>query len=316
MAEQKRQKRGRRSGKTGSFCAYVAENRYLYLLLLPAVVYYFIFCYLPMGGVLISFQNFMPALGISGSKWVGLEHFQRLFSSSDFTRLFRNTVLISLYKLIFFFPVPIILSLMLNEVKNKCYKKTVQTVLYFPYFISWVVVYSIVYSLTSLDGGMIPQVFRMLGKEPIILLADKGTFRGLLVVTEIWKNAGWGTIIYLAAIAGINEELYEAARIDGAGKWDEIRCITIPSIMPTIVTMLLLSMSNVLNAGFAQVLAMYNPAVYEVADIFDTYVYRQGLLSAQFSYSTAVGLFKSVVNFAAVILFDRLAKHGGYAGLL
>lgn len=147
-------------------------------------------------------------------------------------------------------------------------------------------------------------------------MANKESFRGLLVVTEIWKNAGWGTIIYLAAIAGISEKLYEAARIDGAGKWAEIRYITIPSIMPTIVTMLLLSMSNVLNAGFAQVLAMYNPAVYEVADIFDTYVYRQGLLSAQFSYSTAVGLFKSVINFAVVILFDRLAKRGGYAGLL
>lgn len=269
-----------------------------------------------MGGILISFQNYMPAFGIGGSEWVGLEHFQRLFHSSDFYRLFRNTVLISFYKLVFYFPMPIILSLMLNEVRHKYFKKTVQTILYFPYFISWVVVYSIVYSLTSLDGGMIPQLFKMFGQEPIILLADKGTFRGLLVVTEIWKNAGWGTIIYLAAIAGISDELYEAARIDGAGKWGEIRYITLPCIMPTIVTMLLLSMSNVLNAGFAQVLAMYNPAVYEVADIFDTYVYRQGLLSAQFSYSTAVGLFKSVINFAVVIVFDRIAKHFGYAGLL
>ena len=280
------------------------------------MVFYFIFCYMPMGGILISFQNYMPAFGIGGSEWVGLEHFQRLFSSSDFYRLFRNTILISLYKLIFFFPMPIILSLMLNEVQHKYFKKTVQTILYFPYFISWIVVYSIVFSLTSLDGGMIPQFYRMFGQEPVILLADKGTFRGLLVVTEIWKNAGWGTIIYLAAIAGINEELYEAARIDGAGKWAEIRYITLPCIMPTIVTMLLLSMSNVLNAGFGQVLAMYNPAVYEVADIFDTYVYRQGLLSAQFSYSTAVGLFKSVINFAVVIVFDRIAKRCGFAGLL
>ena len=296
--------------------AYLGRNKYLYLLLLPALAFYFIFCYMPMGGILISFQNYMPAFGISGSEWVGLEHFQRLFHSSDFYRLFRNTVLISFYKLVFYFPMPIILSLMLNEVRHKYFKKTVQTILYFPYFISWVVVYSIVYSLTSLDGGMIPQLFKMFGQEPIILLADKGTFRGLLVVTEIWKNAGWGTIIYLAAIAGINDELYEAARIDGAGKWAEIRYITLPCIMPTIVTMLLLSMSNVLNAGFAQVLAMYNPAVYEVADIFDTYVYRQGLLSAQFSYSTAVGLFKSVINFAVVIVFDRIAKRFGYAGLL
>lgn len=296
--------------------AYLGRNKYLYLLLLPALAFYFIFCYMPMGGILISFQNYMPAFGIGGSEWVGLEHFQRLFHSSDFYRLFRNTVLISFYKLVFYFPMPIILSLMLNEVRHKYFKKTVQTILYFPYFISWVVVYSIVYSLTSLDGGMIPQLFKMFGQEPIILLADKGTFRGLLVVTEIWKNAGWGTIIYLAAIAGINDELYEAARIDGAGKWAEIRYITLPCIMPTIVTMLLLSMSNVLNAGFAQVLAMYNPAVYEVADIFDTYVYRQGLLSAQFSYSTAVGLFKSVINFAVVIVFDRIAKRFGYAGLL
>lgn len=296
--------------------AYLGRNKYLYLLLLPALAFYFIFCYMPMGGILISFQNYMPAFGISGSEWVGLEHFQRLFHSNDFYRLFRNTVLISFYKLVFYFPMPIILSLMLNEVRHKYFKKTVQTILYFPYFISWVVVYSIVYSLTSLDGGMIPQLFKMFGQEPIILLADKGTFRGLLVVTEIWKNAGWGTIIYLAAIAGINDELYEAARIDGAGKWAEIRYITLPCIMPTIVTMLLLSMSNVLNAGFAQVLAMYNPAVYEVADIFDTYVYRQGLLSAQFSYSTAVGLFKSVINFAVVIVFDRIAKRFGYAGLL
>ncbi len=295
---------------------YIARNKYLYLLLLPALVFYFIFCYMPMGGILIAFQDYMPAFGIGGSDWVGLEHFQRLFSSSDFYRLFRNTILISLYKLIFYFPMPIILSLMLNEVKHKYFKKTVQTILYFPYFISWIVVYSIVYSLTSLDGGMIPQLFRMFGQEPVILLAEKETFRGLLVVTEIWKNAGWGTIIYLAAIAGINDELYEAARIDGAGKWAEIRYITLPCIMPTIVTMLLLSMSNVLNAGFAQVLAMYNPAVYEVADIFDTYVYRQGLLSAQFSYSTAVGLFKSVINFAVVIVFDRIAKHCGFAGLL
>lgn len=299
-----------------SALVYIARNKYLYLLLVPALVFYFIFCYMPMGGILISFQNYMPAFGIGGSEWVGLEHFQRLFSSSDFYRLFRNTILISLYKLIFFFPMPIILSLMLNEVQHKYFKKTVQTILYFPYFISWIVVYSIVFSLTSLDGGMIPQFYRMFGQEPVILLADKGTFRGLLVVTEIWKNAGWGTIIYLAAIAGINEELYEAARIDGAGKWAEIRYITLPCIMPTIVTMLLLSMSNVLNAGFGQVLAMYNPAVYEVADIFDTYVYRQGLLSAQFSYSTAVGLFKSVINFAVVIVFDRIAKRCGFAGLL
>lgn len=299
-----------------SALVYIARNKYLYLLLVPALVFYFIFCYMPMGGILISFQNYMPAFGIGGSEWVGLEHFQRLFSSSDFYRLFRNTILISLYKLIFFFPMPIILSLMLNEVQHKYFKKTVQTILYFPYFISWIVVYSIVFSLTSLDGGMIPQFYRMFGQEPVILLADKGTFRGLLVVTEIWKNAGWGTIIYLAAIAGINDELYEAARIDGAGKWAEIRYITLPCIMPTIVTMLLLSMSNVLNAGFGQVLAMYNPAVYEVADIFDTYVYRQGLLSAQFSYSTAVGLFKSVINFAVVIVFDRIAKRCGFAGLL
>lgn len=302
-------------GRNGTL-NYMKKNRTLYLLLIPAVLFYVIFCYLPMGGVLIAFQDFMPALGISGSEWVGLEHFKRLFTARDFFQIFRNTLLISIYKLVFFFPIPIIISLMLNEIRHKLFKKTVQTILYFPYFISWIVVFSIVFSLTTLDGGMLPQIAKALGIEPIVLLGDKRYFRSILVITEIWKSTGWGTIIYLAAIAGINEEMYEAARIDGAGKMAQILYITIPAIMPTVVTMLLLNLSNILNAGFQQILTMYNPAVYSVADIFDTYVYRQGMLSAQFSYATAVGLFKSVVSFAAIFLFDKFAKRLGYTGLL
>lgn len=294
---------------------YVMKNKALYLFLLPATIYYILFHYLPMYGVVIAFQDYNVAKGILGSKWVGWEHFERMFASRDFWPVLRNTVLISVYKILFYFPAPILLALLLNEVRHRTFKKVVQTVVYFPYFISWIVVFSLVYALTTTDGGLIPQIYRALGKEPVFFLSSKAHFRGLLVVTEIWKSAGWGTIIYLAAIAGINEEIYEAAVIDGANRLQQTRYITLPSILPTVITLFLLTVSNVLNAGFQQVLALYNASVYEVGDILDTFVYRQGLLSAQFSYATAVGIFKSVVSLCVVLMTDRIVKWFGHEGI-
>jgi putative aldouronate transport system permease protein len=303
------------ASKRSTLLSHIIKNRYLYFLLVPAFLYYFIFKYVPIYGMVMAFQDFSPAKGFGGSAWVGLEHFHRLFAARDFYRVFRNTLLISFLKLFFGFPIPIILALLLNEVGNYPFKRSVQTIIYLPRFISWIVVAGIVYNLTAIEGGLINEIIKAFGGEPIVFLADKRYFRGLLVITDIWKNAGWRTIIYLAALTGINPELYESAKIDGANRWQQTLHITLPSITEVIAIILILSVGDIMRIGFEQVFAMYNPAVYEVADIFQTYVYRIGLLGAEFSYAAAIGIFNSVIAFAIVIIVNQTCKLLGSRGM-
>ncbi|WP_200634385.1 MULTISPECIES: ABC transporter permease [Paenibacillus] len=263
-----------------------------------------------MGGVLIAFQDYKLAKGITGSAWAGLKWFDMLFSSPDFWTALRNTLLISFYKLVFNFPAPIILALMINEVANTKFKRTIQTIIYFPHFVSWVVLGGILFTVLSPSTG----ILSALGVTTSPLM-DPRSFRSLLVISEIWKNIGWGTIIYLAAISGINPDLYDAAKVDGASRYRLIRHITVPSISGTIVILLILRTGHILSAGFDQVFVLYHPLVYEVADILDTYVYRVGLTSGRFSLATAAGLFQSVVGLVLLLFTNAAAKKIGGRGI-
>jgi putative aldouronate transport system permease protein len=286
------------------------EYKYHYFLLLPGIVYFIIFKYVPMGGILIAFQDYKLTKGILGSPWTGLKWFEMLFASPDFWLALKNTLIISFYKIAFNFPAPIVLALMLNEIVSSGFKRTIQTIIYFPHFFSWVVLGGIMFSILSVTTGISP----LLGIKTSPLM-DPDSFRSVLVISEIWKNAGWGTIIYLAAIAGINPELYEAAKMDGANRYHLIRNITLPSIASTIVVLLILRTGHVLSAGFDQVFILYNPLVYNVADILDTYVYRVGLTSGRFPLATAAGLFQSAVGLILLLLTNALAKRLGGRGI-
>lgn len=292
----------------------IKKYKFLYLMLLPACLYYLIFKYVPIYGMLMAFQDFSPAKGFLGSPFVGLEHFKRLFAASDFYRVFRNTLLISGYKLLFAIPLPVIIALLLNEISSYQYKKTIQTLIYLPRFLSWIVVAGIVYNLTSLDG-IINLMIEKFGGEPIVFLSDKRYFRGLLAVTDAWMMTGWRTIIYMAALSGISKELYEAAMIDGANRWKQTLHITIPSIREVISIIIIISVGDIMRIGFEQVFAMYNPSVYEVGDIFQTYVYRIGILNGQYSYAAAVGVFNGIVALVAVLVANKLAKVLGTEGM-
>lgn len=280
----------------------------LYLLLIPGLITLFIFKYTPMYGLVIAFQNFNIFSGISGSEWVGLENFRKLFSSPEFMNVFKNTLVISISKIIFLFPLPIILSVLLNEIKNMMFKKSVQTIIYLPHFISWVIVSGLFVNLLSINGGIVNGLIAKFGGEPIPFFMDQNMFRPLLVITEGWKEVGWGTIVYLAAITGIDQEQYEAARIDGANRFQQIVSITIPGIAATIVLMFILRLGSLLEAGTEQILVMYNSVVYNVADVIGTYVYRVGLGTSDYSFSTAVGLFNSVIAFILVVTGNYLCK--------
>lgn len=293
------------------------KSKYLFLMLVPTLVWYAIFHYGPLYGVQLAFKEFSPIRGIWGSPWVGLEHFKFLFfQSPDFLRIFRNTVLISLYNLIFGFPAPIILALLLNEVRFSVFKRVAQSLSYIPHFFSWVVLAGIVTVMLSPSEGPVNYILKMLGMEPIYFLADSQYFRSTLVATGIWKEIGWGTIIYLAALSGVDPTLYEAAKIDGASRAKQTWYITLPSILPVITIMFILSLGGILNAGFDQIFNLYNPAVYDVADIIDTYVYRAGILGAQFGLTTAVGLFKNIIGIMLVLGTNYIVKKLGQEGVL
>ncbi len=285
---------------------YVKRNYDMYLLIIPALIYVLIFNYLPLGGIAIAFQDYnmfaadSPIQSIFASDWVGLKHFTKLFANDDFRQVFSNTLVISALKVLFVFPMPILLAMMINEVGNLYFKRGLQTIVYLPHFLSWAVVSGIFVSLLG-STGIVNMALKSLGSESIMFLVNKSWFRATLVFTDAWKEVGWGSIIYLAAITGIDPSLYEAAMIDGAGKVKQMRHITLPSIVPTIVMMLILRVSRILDAGFEQIFIMYNPAVYDVADIIGTYVYREGLGRLNFSFGTAVGLFNSLVAFILVI---------------
>lgn len=293
------------------------KYKWLHLMALPGIVYFLVFKYLPMGGLIIAFKNYKGVGGVAGiftAEWVGFAQFERFFSSIYFTRLMRNTLLISIYRLIFSFPCPIFLAVLINEITNTKFKRTVQTISYMPHFLSWVVVAGLLSTLLS-TSGPVNEALAALGLDKIYFLSDTRYFRSVLVVSEIWKGIGWGSIIYLAAITGIDPQIYEAAAIDGASRWQRILHITIPSIKETIAIMLILQVGKILNENFEQIFNLYNPSVYEVADVFETYVYRIGLVNQQYSYSAAVGLFKSVISLVLVVTTNRVAKRMGNEGL-
>ncbi|MBZ4665627.1 ABC transporter permease subunit [Mahella sp.] len=296
------------------FITNIHKYRYLYLLLLPGLIWVIVFRYLPMYGIVIAFKDYNIFKGINDSPWVGLANFNRFFQDNYFWPLMRNTLLISLYKIMFGFPIPIIIALMLNEVRNISFKRTVQTVIYFPHFLSWVIVGGLIVTLLSPDG-LINGLITMFGGESTTWMARPEYFRTILVLSDIWKESGWGTVIYMAALAGIDPQLYEAAVIDGASRLQRMRHITLPSLMPTIIIMLILRMGSIMDAGFEQVFLLLNPSVMAVGDIIDTFVYRVGLEQQQYSFSTAVGLFKSVINIIFVVGTNYIAQKAGQESL-
>lgn len=271
--------------------------RYLFLLLIPTIVYFIVFHYVPMYGITIAFKDFYPAKGIMGSEWVGFKHFEKVFTGRYFLPVLRNTLIISFSKLFFGFPMPIILAVMLSEVKNKWFRKTVQTITYLPHFIGWVVMAGIVQQVLSPSSGMVNYIIQALGGEPIFFLGSKEWFRPILVITNIWKGCGWSSVIYLAAIMGIDSQLYEAAELDGASRMQRIIHVTIPCIMPTIIIMFIFAMGGVINDDFDQIYNLLNARVMSVGDVIGTYTYRVGLQQMNYGYATAVGLFKNVVAF-------------------
>lgn len=272
----------------------------LHLMMLAPLIFLIIYKYVPMFGVLMAFEKYKPAKGVLGSDWVGWKNFQTLFSMPGFTGAVGNTVIIAVGKIVLNIVVPVTFSLMLNEMSNARAKKTLQTIVYMPHFISWVLLSGIIVRMCS-QTGLINQLLKMLGKQPAIILADKNIFRPMLLLTDIWKEFGYGTVIYLAAIAGVNTSLYEAARVDGANHWQEVWHITLPGILPTIVLMSALALGRVLDAGFEQVFNLYSPVVYETGDIIDTFVYRLAFNNAQYSISAAAGLFKSAISCVLIV---------------
>ncbi|MGN9840463.1 ABC transporter permease [Nonomuraea sp. H19] len=298
--------------------ASLARYKWLYLMILPGVVYFALFKYLPMYGITIAFQDFVPFLGYSGSPWVGFQHFQDLFSGPDFGRLMFNTMYLAVLTVVFIFPAPIIVALLLNELRVNILKRSVQSVMYIPHFLSWTIVASLTYLLFSADFGVISGWIRDLTGDTakIDYMAQEDWFRPLIILQQLWKLTGWGTIIYLAALAGVDPQLYEAARMDGAGRFRQLWHVTLPAIRPTIVVMAILTSGNLLDTGFEQIWLMTTSLNRSVADVFDTYVYYTGITQSALSYSTAVGLFKGVVGCILIFGSNWLAKRLGQRGLL
>jgi putative aldouronate transport system permease protein len=294
----------------------IRKNRYLYLLLALPIAYFLLFRYAPMFGLVIAFKNFNIIRGIWASDWVGLKNFRDVFASPDFWNVFRNTLLISSYKIVFGFPLPIVLAILLGEMRNPLVKRTVQTAIYLPYFISWTVIGTIILVLFSPSTGAFSQVSIWLTGSRLNMLASRQYIRSILVITEIWKTTGWGTIVYLAALSAVDPGLYEAAVMDGANRWQQTWRITIPSIMSVIVLLLVMRIGWIMYAGFEQILVLQNPVVRDVSDIFETYVYRVGLGKGQYSFTATAELFKSVVGLILIAAADRFAKIMGEEGLL
>jgi len=279
----------------------IAKHKAIYFMILPMVLYYIIFKYVPMYGSIIAFQDFRVAKGIGGSDWAGLKHFIAFFDSVYFFRVLKNTLLISLYNLVFGFPVPILFAILLNEIRNRLFKSVVQTVSYLPHFISLVVICGLIISFTSRDG-VINSLIAFFGGERSALLGDPANFRTIYVTSQIWQEMGWSSIIYLAALSGINPEIYEAAKVDGAGRFRQIWSITLPSLVPVIMILLILRIGGMMEVGFEKIILLYNPNTYETADVISSFVYRKGLAEgAEYSFTTAVGLFQAVINFILLI---------------
>lgn len=276
-------------------CSDIRKHKMIYLMALPVILFYFIFHYIPMYGAVIAFQNYNPADGILGSQWVGLANFREFFQSRIFVRVLTNTLRISITSLIFGFPAPIILALLLNELRSKVFTRVTQTITYLPHFISLVVICGMIKDFTA-EKGIITQLCSVFGMQPQSMLNNPAMFVPIYVISDIWQGVGWGSIVYLAALTGIDQELYEAAKVDGAGKFRQMLSITLPGIAPTIVVMLILRMGSLVSVGYEKIILLYNPLTYEVADVISSYVYRRGLEDFAWSFSTAVGLFNSVIN--------------------
>lgn len=283
------------------------KNRAAYLLVLPIVLYYILFCYKPMYGILIAFEDFSPGAGILGSKWVGFQHFLNFFDSHYFWLLLKNTLTISITSIVIGFPAPIIFALLVNELRSNKFKRLTQTISYMPHFISMVVACSLIRFFVA-DKGPIVAFFSMFGMEKVSLLSKKELFVPIYVLSNIWQGLGWDAIIYLAALSGVNEELYDAAKIDGANRWKQTLHVTIPGISGTIIIMLLMSLGHIMSVGYEKIILLYNEGIYDTADVISTFVYRKGLISMEWSYSTAVGLFNSVINFILIIIFNRISR--------
>ncbi|MEK4435803.1 MULTISPECIES: ABC transporter permease [Paenibacillus] len=284
-------------------------------MILPGFVYFVIFKYFPMGGLIISFQDYQPYLGIKDSPWVGFKHFIRLFTEPTFAMLLSNTLILFALELIIFFPIPIILALMLNEVRSKMFKNSIQTIVYIPHFMSWVIIVSITYVFLSVDGGLVNEMIAAFGGNKISFLTSPEWLRPMYILQIIWKEAGWSTIIYLAAITVVDTQLYEAADMDGASRLRKMWHVTLPAIRPVIITLLILKIGNTLELGFEHMYLLLNSLNREVGEIFDTYIFTAGLKNGQLSFSTTVGLFKGLVGLILVIIANKLAKKFGEDGV-
>lgn len=291
------------------------KNKALFFMFVPGLIYYIVFHYMPMYGLIISFKDFRFLDRIMGSPWVGFRHFEMIFKNEEFWGVFKNTLVISGLKLVFNFPAPIILALLLNEVRNIYFKKAIQTISYLPHFLSWVVLSGIVINFLSPSTGPINMLLSALGMKPVFFVGSNGWFRQVLVGSAMWKEVGWGTIVYLAALAGVNPELYEAAVLDGAGRLKQTIHVTLPSIAPVIVIMFIFAVGGIVNDDFDQVFNMYNHAVYRVGDVLSTYIYRVGLENMLYSYSAAVGLFKNAIAFTLIVITNQISKKFSDYGL-
>lgn len=286
----------------------VWKHKALYIIALPGIFYFFIFKYIPLLGTVIAFQNYNIFQGVTGSPWVGLAQFEKMFMYPEFIRILKNTLLINFYDLLFGFSAPIILALMLNEVRKIMAKRLIQTIIYMPHFLSWVIISGIFIGILSPSTGIVNSLIKGLGYDPVYFLAEESYIRPIIVGSGMWRDTGWGTIIYLAALAGINPHLYEAAEVDGANRWQQTWHITLPSLLPTITILFLLQIGNFLDFGFERVYVFLNPLNRENGEIFDTYIYQAGLLQNQFSYTTAIGLFKSVVGLVLLVGANFLSR--------
>jgi putative aldouronate transport system permease protein len=303
------------SSVTTTLRARIRRYRIVYLLIAASVVWLFLFKLWPIAGNAYALVDFQPTKGLLGSRWVGLHYFRMLFQNQDLPILLRNTLLISGMRLIFGFPFPIILAIMINDIRSSAVRRTIQSTVYLPHFISWPVVAGITLRVLSPVDGILNHMIEALGGDAIFFMSKPSMFRDILVVQGIWKEAGWGTVLYLAALAGVDPNLYECALIDGATKWQRIWHITLPAISGTVVILLILSVGNMINENFQQILVMINPLVFEVGDVFETFTYRIGLQNARFSYATAVGLFKSVVAFIMIVGANAIARRTRNTGL-
>ncbi|SFL68173.1 putative aldouronate transport system permease protein [Paenibacillus sp. 1_12] len=315
LANMKLTKRRQATGFWPRLGIRMLQYKYMYFLALPGIIYFILFKFVPMWGLLIAFKDYNPFSGFWGSPWVGGKHFESLFSDNNFYIMLRNTFSINLIGLVFMFPLPILLALMLNEVRHEAFKRFNQSIVYLPHFLSWVVVASMTFFILSTDVGIVNKLITGSGRESVAFLTNPNYFWGMITAQNMWKEAGWGTIIFLAAMAGVDPQRYEAAVVDGASRWRQIWHVTLPAIRPTIIILLILRLGHMVDIGFEQVLLMQNPLVLSVSEVFDTYAYTHGILKGQISAGVTVGMFKGFVGLVLVLVSNYVVKKLGHEGI-